>query len=399
MVRDWSVNWKGGVMKMAKLKRMLTHPRKNESGQGVLAMVLLLLMLGAIILTPLLVFMQTGVKAGRVYESKLQEFYAADAGVEDAIWEINNGTSGAAYFLGEEVNDRNVSVTIEPISGGGYSGYKIISNATSNSGGNTTIECYYGALDYSSLLDNAITTNDTLKLQPGINVTGNISTPNCEDVDNCYYAGCPNWTCCVYLNCTNCCSNESLSWPTAETLSEYYWDKVKNSTSLGSDIDVSSTPNIARGYENGTLTIHSSKKDKIATLNGTVYVTEDLNIGHQTGGKDFTLNLSKQTIFCEGGIQVGGKCIITGSGCIIAVGDVEFKPKRTVGSEGDFIFIMSLEDTVTLQPNGDFYGSVAGDVNVELYPGGNITWTSYEDKGIDFPIGQSMMKVLSYTIR
>ena len=49
---------------MAKLRKMLTHPRKNESGQGALAIVLILLMLGAIILTPLLVFMNTGLKAG-----------------------------------------------------------------------------------------------------------------------------------------------------------------------------------------------------------------------------------------------------------------------------------------------------------------------------------------------
>jgi len=106
---------------MAKLRKMLTHRGKNESGQGALAMVLILLMLGAIILTPLLVFMSTGLKAGQVYESKMQEFYAADAGVEDGLWRIKNDELGDygdfdytpyPYVLPEDINDENVAVNI-----------------------------------------------------------------------------------------------------------------------------------------------------------------------------------------------------------------------------------------------------------------------------------------------
>jgi len=118
-----------GVMKMAKLRMMLTHLRKGESGQGALAIVVILLMLGAIIITPLLVFMSTGIKAGGVYESKVQEFYAADAGVEDALWQIkydhlDEKFSSPAYDPYDfqtvysypapplEVNDRDVAVNI-----------------------------------------------------------------------------------------------------------------------------------------------------------------------------------------------------------------------------------------------------------------------------------------------
>jgi len=392
---------------MAKLKKMLTHPGKNESGQGALAMVLLLLMLGAIILTPLLVFMQTGVKAGQVYESKLQEFYAADSGVEDAIWEINNGTSGAAYFLGEEVNDRNVSVTIQDKGGGVY---KINSTATSGSGGNTTIECYYGALNYSGLLDNAISSNGTVVIKNKVDVTGNVSAPNCP------YAGytgcgCPN---CSYsidcVNCTNCCSQEPLSWPTAETLSEYYYNKVKNLTPHegNMDIDIANATNHEIGplYVDGELSIFSSIKDESAKLNGTVYVTGNTEIG----GNNFTLNLNNQTIFVESNsagtgqeaMQVGGKVTLAGSGCIIAVGDVDFHPNIATGSEDEFIFVMSVENTVILLPGSKFYGSVAGEVEVGVHSGPDpfITHTDYRDKGLDFPMGQQTeMKVLSYTIK
>ena len=116
---------------MAKLRKMLTHPGKNESGQGALAIVLMLLMLGAIIITPLLVFMNTGLKAGGVYESKMQEFYAADAGIEDGLWQIKYDhldekfTSPAypdydpydyntnyTYYLLDEINNENVTVSI-----------------------------------------------------------------------------------------------------------------------------------------------------------------------------------------------------------------------------------------------------------------------------------------------
>jgi len=397
-----------GVMKMAKLRRVLTHPGKNESGQGALAMVLLFLMLGAIILTPLLVFMSTGVKAGRVYESKLQEFYAADAGVEDAIWNITVGnlSTPANYTLADNVNDRNVNVTIED-GGGGV--YKINSTATSGTGGNTTIECYYGALNYSGLLDNAISSNGTVDIKNKVDVTGNVSAPDCP------YAGytgcgCPN---CSYsidcVNCTNCCSQEPLSWPTAETLSEYYYNKVKNLTPHegNMDIDIATDPEIGPLYVNGELSISSGINDESAKLNGTVYVTGDTKIG---GSKDFTLNLNNQTIFVESNsagtgqeaMQVEGKVTLAGSGCIIAVGDVDFHPNIATGSENEFIFVMSVENTVILLPGGNFYGSVAGELEVGVHSGHNpfIMWTDYRDKGLDFPMGQQTeMKVLSYTIK
>jgi len=120
-----------GVMVMAKLRKMLTHLRKGESGQGALAIVIILLMLGAIILTPLLVFMSTGIKAGGVYESKVQEFYAADAGIEDGLWQIKydhldekftspaypdydpyDYTTNYTYYLLDEINNENVTVSI-----------------------------------------------------------------------------------------------------------------------------------------------------------------------------------------------------------------------------------------------------------------------------------------------
>ena len=388
---------------MAKLKRMLTHPRKNESGQGALAIVLLLLMLGAVILTPLLVFMSTGVKAGQVYESKLQEFYAADAGVEDAIWNITyaNLTTPANYTLADEVNNRTTNVTVEPVSGGGYSGYKIISTATSNSGGNTTIECCYGALNYSSLLDNAITSNGTICVKGVVN-----GTTVAED--------CTVGPACNGTNCTELEDlTEPISWPSAEELSEYYYNKVKDYPYYGEDINIAT--NLERGplYRDGTLDIYNGgSAGKNATLNGTVYVTGDVTLGKTTGtSRNFTLNLNNQTIFVESAsadpqkaLEVSDKCTIIGSGCIIAVGDIKFAPKGAVGSNTTFVLLMSINGTVELYPSGDFYGAIVGQLEVDQYPPtgkSTIIWTGYTDadEGIDFPMGQAEKKVFSYTIK
>ncbi len=99
---------------------------KDQKGQA-LILVLLLLAIGSLIITPTLSFMRTGTQAGRVYEQKDCEIYAADAGVEDAMWRIRYESIGDVlgssytpydYFSAYPypynlfVNGQNVSVTI-----------------------------------------------------------------------------------------------------------------------------------------------------------------------------------------------------------------------------------------------------------------------------------------------
>jgi len=64
---------------------------RGENGIGALVAVLVVLVFGALILTPLLVFMNTGQKAGGVIEERTSEFYSADAGVEKASWYLQHG--------------------------------------------------------------------------------------------------------------------------------------------------------------------------------------------------------------------------------------------------------------------------------------------------------------------
>jgi len=121
-------------MKIA-VKRLI----REEKGQ--LNLVLILLIVGGLIITPLLALMSTGLLTGQAYENTMHALYAADAGVEDGLWQIKNDCLGIlfpnppappdgydeyAYFdynplykweydIAGGVNDKDVHVTIENV--------------------------------------------------------------------------------------------------------------------------------------------------------------------------------------------------------------------------------------------------------------------------------------------
>jgi len=123
--------------------------------------------------------------------------------------------------------------------------------------------------------------------------------------------------------------------------------------------------------------------------------------------QDFTLDLNGNTIFVESAtifdedskyaLKIGGKCTIIGSGCIIAVGDIEFKPNLNC-SLNDYVLVMSIEGKTYMQPNGDFYGTLAGSSEVYIQ-NGDACWTNpYNvDGGLNFP-GFAVDKSLYYSI-
>jgi hypothetical protein len=59
---------------------ILARMARGESGYATLTAVLVLLVLGGLVLTPLLVYMHTGLDAGQTHERRTDELYAADAG-------------------------------------------------------------------------------------------------------------------------------------------------------------------------------------------------------------------------------------------------------------------------------------------------------------------------------
>jgi hypothetical protein len=104
--------------------KLLTQMMRKQAGQA-LPMVLVLLALGAMIIVPTLVLTTTNLKATRVVDQKTREVYAADAGIEHALWHLQSeqrlallpppdANGHIAYPLSDDVNAKGVSVAIEP---------------------------------------------------------------------------------------------------------------------------------------------------------------------------------------------------------------------------------------------------------------------------------------------
>jgi len=106
------------------MKKILNRPTRDEKGQA-LMIVLVLLLVGGLIIAPLLGYMSTGLKAGQSNENLMQRLYAADAGVEDALYKIKSNYAAFAglkvdeaysYTLTNPVNGKTVSVTVSKMS-------------------------------------------------------------------------------------------------------------------------------------------------------------------------------------------------------------------------------------------------------------------------------------------
>ena len=81
---------------------------KDEKGQS-LPLALIALAVGALIVAPFLGYSGNALSGSRVYEQAITERYAADAGVEYAIWRLQMGVPEVPQF---EINDKAVQVII-----------------------------------------------------------------------------------------------------------------------------------------------------------------------------------------------------------------------------------------------------------------------------------------------
>ena len=120
-------------------------------------------------------------------------------------------------------------------------------------------------------------------------------------------------------------------------------------------------------------------------LLGTIYVNGNLRIG--STDRPFKLYLNNQTIFVNGSLDIGVQTNIYGSGVIIARGDIFFLPMMH-SEPSDFVLVMSLEGFAWISPLGDFYGSVAGNTQVDVQPNTDILWYDPTDTDLHFPTGQ-----------
>jgi cytoskeletal protein CcmA (bactofilin family) len=381
------------------VKNILAHLARGESGRGSLEAVLILLILGALIITPILAFMGTGLKAGQTHESRTEELYAADAGWNSALRHAKEGEVPVGGLEEEfTLNDRTVQVTIEVAAEdqGNVIAYKITSTATSDTGSSTTVESYLNLFPFDGLLDNAITSASNVTIRPGSEVYGDVQYGGTLDNSGDIYGEeIPNL--------------DNIAWPPASVFSEFYRSCLEDE-GVDPDDPLQYFPyntidlkywgtTLGPLFRNGDLTIKNtaSTPDSV-NLTGTIYVTGNLVV-QQTCTINLDQQVGEQTIahnmFAEGTISINPGAVLEGSGCIVAVGDVNFQPNLPTGAD-DFIFLMSVEGTVKFQPGNDFYGSVAGTVDVFLQPEVDLIWWDGND-GLNFPGGGGVV-ALTYTI-
>jgi hypothetical protein len=374
------------------MKISLNRPISDEKGQAML-LALILLLISGLIAAPLLSFVGTGVLTGAVYATRTAELYAADAGVENAMWKIQHQVdiptgcsqdTTRSYNI-TDVNGKQVAYNITRANNETLT-YQIVSIATGNSSA-TQVEAYitgksrYG--DYSGMLEH-------------IAISQNV-TDIAKKVTLIYPAGCgPE-------------EHYAGSWPPPSELCDWYWTDVKNVTPYGSDtIDIAGV-DTTKGplYRAGTLIIkNSSSTPATLKLTGTLYISGDTSIAYGTSNnREMTLDLNGNTIFVASNstgsgkeaLKIGDQCNIKGPGCIIAIGDIYFKPKSQVTT--DPVFVLSIIGTTTMQPSGNFYGALAGSVEVEVRQGEKPTLTYPEGGfgtcGLNFPIGATQRLVFS----
>ena len=91
--------------------RLLQQMISTEKGQA-LPLVLALLVFGGLVITPSLAYATTSLKSSRILEEGVNGAYAADAGVEDALWCLENSISPPQQLL-ENINQMQVTIQTE----------------------------------------------------------------------------------------------------------------------------------------------------------------------------------------------------------------------------------------------------------------------------------------------
>jgi len=392
-------------IRKGEIKEMARHQRGS-----ILILSLLIIFVGAIIMAALMANLTTAMSATSASDERSLTYYAADSGVEDAVFWLNQGQELAGWTETEEeqwerepyeINGRTVVVSVEHT---GNHIYKITSRAITDSGANNRVESYISApigLDLTPFADNVITGDSSVVVRGNKgDVRGNITY-----VDSIECPGDPN--CEESINGTITQDPDGIDWwPETEQLIEYFSDEVDKTDPYPWDsIEVTVTPTIGPLYRDGDLIIRSSVEGEYLTLTGTIYVTGELSIGQHD--KEFTLDLNGQNIFVENPfteaetcgdsvLVVGGKCTIIGAGSIIGIGDVCLLPSVAHGDDS-FMLIMSAEGDTKFQPIGDFYGCIAGRTLVDVSP--NIYMTqSIVDFPLDFPGAVKTLEILTYSI-
>ncbi|AGG06814.1 MULTISPECIES: pilus assembly PilX N-terminal domain-containing protein [Dehalococcoides] len=360
------------------MRNLITISKRLRSQQGqALVIALIFLAIGALTLPPLMMLMGSALVQGTTFENRTASLYAADAGVEQAIWYLDPANSplipgglptnieDPSRTLPEiTIDGRTVSVTLDYLA---EDIYRIESTSISST---ETIKITAVVSDtynnYTDIMNHVITSQGDYIIQGG---QASVTPDTGDNAPIAFYDG---------------------PWPGANELSAFYY--VNTTPYASATLNVANYPTgVPEILRLGTLDIVATA-NAVYTLEGDIYITGDTLIGMT--GSNFTLDLNGHSIYVKSNtagnqyaLRIGGKCTLIGSGSIIAEGNIEFKPNLAT-SLSDYVFVLSVNGKTYMQPNGNFYGTLAGSTEVYLQ-NGSVTYSSpfdeYGNYKIDFP--------------
>ena len=351
------------------MMRLLRSIHRNQQGQMLILSVFIVLVFASIGILPVLSYMGTGINTAKNTGLHTQEIYAAEAGVYDSIWNVILITPGAPrfptdpplqYLVDGGVNGKSVNVTLTKTDDQTYHIYSVATDPNTNHQSTVETEVVIGTpggLDLSTFAAFAMTAQ-SITGKPSDHIDGDVWVPTAE---NYTIPNPPTGDLIV---------GPITGWPT-ESLLETYFSLLVNTAFpySGSIINVSnpalSGPLFAQGASNGNYVMTGT-----GNLTGAIYVDGNLSLDNAAH-----VGLDGKTIFVTGNLATSPQSSLAGPGAIIALGDIVFSPQVTPS----FIFIMSVSGSVNFQPQGDFVGSVSGNVTINMQPNCSITW---EDPGI-----------------
>ncbi len=368
---------------------------KGEAGIGALMAVLVVLVFGALILTPLLGFMVTGQRAGSTVEERTSEFYSADAGLEKATWYLQFGGlipddtknpvwPDDTYVLYSAtptdnrltINGDKVAVTIENEPGPDGIGegvvYRVTSTATDIVSGKSTtivsrITPFWGF--QGNLFGNAITSKTDVELGTNEAIYGDVECAGlfklgsnskvygdvrCKTINNAgtiygsltyYDIQAPGGVGAVTGSKYGpgvAPPDLATSWPTYCQLDAFYNEETDN-TIIPSTISThgpwegrTSSFTVCSAPPPDSTTPGSAPGSLTIDLKTTGVIVELGGNVLVTGdlvvkGNKAELDLNGRTVYVRGQVDISSGTKITGAGLIISIGKINAQPNLSAG--------------------------------------------------------------------
>lgn len=322
-------------------------------------LVIIFVAVAASVVPPLLSYASTAFKMGMKYEQNTQNLYAAESGIQDAIYVIKYEPPEQypfSYQLAEKVNSKNVTVSIDDVG----PAFRITSTAAGDNGEITTIECYVmyplTLFDLAAAsLGGDITISGKTVIdsypEPGqahIYSNGNINLEGKVQVQGDATA-CDNVVISGGSSVTGNVMEHSIPFASAELDTAEYLEEADEGFPMIGDTEITESQTLGPTHIYGDLFISGTAN---VTLTGTVWI--------------------------DGGLYMSGSSHIEGAGTIVTRGDMvitgggEFEPQdlpvcisvegniTTSGNQRVYAVLYAPEGLVTVTGTSGLFGAVAG---------------------------------------